>query len=86
MDINSLYLNIIKDPNFQNNNYLNQPNYIFKNMNEAEMKDNKDKDNKLFFSVLRKENNELNSSTSNMNSYQRTNCESTEMKNIIMKI
>ena len=82
MDINNPYMNIIKgNPNFQNNNYLNQSNCIFKNINETEMKDNMNKDNKLFFSVLRNENNALNSSTSNINSHQRTNCESTEMKN-----
>ena len=82
MDINNPYMNIIKgNPNFQNNNYLNQSNCVFKNINEIEMKDNMNKDNKLFFSVLRNENNALNSSTSNINSHQRTNCESTEMKN-----
>ena len=82
MDINNPYMNIIKgNPNFQNNNYLNQSNCVFKNINETEMKDNMNKDNKLFFSVLRNENNALNSSTSNINSHQRTNCESTEMKN-----
>ena len=75
-------MNIIKgNTNFQNNNYLNQSNCVFKNINETEMKDNMNKDNKLFFSVLRNENNALNSSTSNINSHQRTNCESTEMKN-----
>ena len=82
MDINNPYMNIIKgNTNFQNNNYLNQSNCVFKNINEIEMKDNMNKDNKLFFSVLRNENNALNSSTSNINSHQRTNCESTEMKN-----
>ena len=82
MDINNPYMNIIKgNTNFQNNNYLNQSNCVFKNINETEMKDNMNKDNKLFFSVLRNENNALNSSTSNVNSHQRTNCESTEMKN-----
>ena len=82
MDINNPYMNIIKgNTNFQNNNYLNQSNCVFKNINETEIKDNMNKDNKLFFSVLRNENNALNSSTSNINSHQRTNCESTEMKN-----
>ena len=82
MDINNPYMNIIKgNTNFQNNNYLNQSNCVFKNINETEMKDNMNKDNKLFFSVLRNENNALNSLTSNINSHQRTNCESTEMKN-----
>ena len=78
MDINNPYMNIIKgNTNFQNNNYLNQSNCVFKNINETEIKDNMNKDNKLFFSVLRNENNALNSSTSNINSHQRTNCEST---------
>ena len=55
MDINNPYMNIIKgNTNFQNNNYLNQSNCVFKNINETEMKDNMNKDNKLFFSVLRK--------------------------------
>ena len=80
--INNPYLNIIKEtPNFQNNNYINKPNYVFKNINETESKEPINKDNKIFFSILRNENNALNNSISNMNSHQRTNCESTEIKN-----
>ena len=75
-------MNIIKEtPNFQNNNYINKPNYVFKNINETESKEPINKDNKIFFSILRNENNALNNSISNMNSHQRTNCESTEIKN-----
>ena len=80
--INNPYMNIIKEaPNFQNNNYINKPNYVFKNINEIETKEQINKDNKIFFSVFRNENNVLNNSISNMNSHQRTNCESTEIKN-----
>ena len=80
--MNNPYLNIIKEtPNFQNSNYINKPNYVFKNINETETKEQINKDNKIFFSVLRNENNVLNNSISNMNSHQRTNCESTEIKN-----
>ena len=80
--MNNPYLNIIKEtPNFQNTNYINKPNYVFKNINETETKEQINKDNKIFFSVLRNENNVLNNSISNMNSHQRTNCESTEIKN-----
>ena len=73
------YMNIIKD----NNNFINQQNCLYKNINDnTDIKDNKmNNDNKLFFSVLRNENNVLNNSSSNMNSHQRTNCESTEIKN-----
>ena len=80
--MNNPYLNIMKEtPNFQNSNYINKPNYVFKNINETETKEQSNKDNKIFFSVLRNENNVLNNSISNMNSHQRTNCESTEIKN-----
>ena len=72
------YMNIIKD----NNNFINQQNCLYKNINDTDIKDNSmNKDNKIFFSVLRNENNVLNNSISNMNSHQRTNCESTEIKN-----
>ena len=82
MDINNHYMNIIKEnPNFQNNNFINQPNCVFKNINETETKDKIIKENKIFFSVLRNENNLLNNSMSNMNSHQRTNCETTDNKN-----
>ena len=77
LDINNPYMNIIKE----NNNFINQPNFIYKNINETEVKNNMNKDNKIFFSVLRNENNLLNNSISNMNSHQRTNCESTDIKN-----
>jgi hypothetical protein len=82
MDINNPYMNIIKEtPNFQNNNFISQQNCMFKNINETESKDKIIKENKIFFSVLRNENNLLNNSISNMNSHQRTNCESTDIKN-----
>ena len=72
------YMNIIKD----NNNFINQQNCLYKNINDTDIKDNSmNKDNKIFFSVLRNENNVLNNSISNMNSHQRTNCESTDIKN-----
>ena len=77
LDINNPYMNIIKD----NNNFINQPNFIYKNINETEVKNNMNKDNKIFFSILRNENNLLNNSISNLNSHQRTNCESTDIKN-----
>ena len=72
------YMNIIKD----NNNFINQQNCLYKNINDTDIKDNSmNKDNKIFFSVLRNENNVMNNSISNMNSHQRTNCESTDIKN-----
>ena len=72
------YMNIIKE----NNNFINQQNCLYKNINDTDIKDNSmNKDNKIFFSVLRNENNVLNNSISNMNSHQRTNCESTDIKN-----
>ena len=84
IEINNPYMNIIRDnpPNFQNNNFINKQNSVFKNINENEPNDKIIKENKIFFSVLRNENNNiLNNSMSNMNSHQRTNCESTENKN-----
>ena len=82
MDINNPYINIIKEtPSFQNNNFIGQQNCVFKNINETESKDKIIKEDKIFFSVLRNENNLLNNSISNMNSHQRTNCESTDIKN-----
>ena len=82
MDLNNPYMNIIKEtPNFQNNNFISQQNCMFKGVNETESKDKIIKENKIFFSVLRNENNLLNNSISNMNSHQRTNCESTDIKN-----
>ena len=77
-NITNPYMNIIKD----NNNFINQQNCLYKNINDTDIKDNSmNKDNKIFFSVLRNENNVLNNSISNMNSHQRTNCESTDIKN-----
>ena len=82
MDMNNPYINIMKEPpNFQNNNFISQQNCVFKNINETESKDKIIKENKIFFSVLRNENNLLNNSISNMNSHQRTNYESTDIKN-----
>ena len=83
IEINNPYMNIIRDnPNFQNNNFINKQNSVFKNINENEPNDKIIKENKIFFSVLRNDNNNLlNNSISNMNSHQRTNCESTENKN-----
>ena len=84
IEINNPYMNIIRDnpPNFQNNNFINKQNSAFKNINENESNDKIIKENKIFFSVLRNDNNNLlNNSMSNMNSHQRTNCESTENKN-----
>ena len=84
IEINNPYMNIIRDnpPNFQNNNFINKQNSVFKNINENEPNDKIIKENKIFFSVLRNDNNNLlNNSMSNMNSHQRTNCESTENKN-----
>ena len=84
IEINNPYMNIIRDnpPNFQNNNFINKQNSVFKNINENEPNDKIIKENKIFFSVLRNDNNYLlNNSISNMNSHQRTNCESTENKN-----
>ena len=82
MDMNNPYINIMKEPpNFQNNNFISQQNCMFKNINETESKDKIIKENKIFFSVLRGENNLLNNSISNMNSHQRTNYESTDIKN-----
>ena len=82
MDMNNPYMNIMKEPpGFQNNNFISQQNCMFKNINETESKDKIIKENKIFFSVLRNENNLLNNSISNMNSHQRTNYESTDIKN-----
>ena len=82
MDMNNPYMNIMKEPpGFQNNNFISQQNCVFKNINETESKDKIIKENKIFFSVLRNENNLLNNSISNMNSHQRTNYESTDIKN-----
>ena len=76
------YLNGIKEtPTFMNK-YIDIKNRE-ENINENEPQNKHDKENKIFFSILRKENNILNNSASNsnLNSHQRTNCESTEIKN-----
>ena len=68
------YLNRLKEtPNFNINNYIETPNIIEKN----NTKEN-NTENKIVFSILRKENNNLNNS--NFNSQQRANCESTDYK------
>ena len=73
---NNSYSNEIEEtPTFKMNKYINEPK--LDNINENEQKDK----NKIFFSILRKENNILNNSNSNLNSHQRTNCESTDIKN-----
>ena len=73
---NNSYSNEIEEtPTFKMNKYINEPK--LDNINENEQKDK----NKIFFSILRKENNILNNSKSNLNSHQRTNCESTDIKN-----
>ena len=81
-EINS-YINRIKEtPTFQMNKYITIQNKI-DNINEKYQKENINKENKIFFSVLRKENSIINNSNSNsnLNSHQRTNCESTDIKN-----
>ena len=78
------YLNKIKEtPTFRMNNYIDNRNNLSE-INEKEDKNEGDKENKMLFSILRKENNILNNnsnSNSNLNSHQRTNYESTEIKN-----
>ena len=80
----SSYLTKIKEtPTFRMNNYIDNRNNSSE-INEKEDKNEDDKDNKILFSILRKENNLLNNnsnSNSNLNSHQRTNYESTEIKN-----
>ena len=78
------YINGIKEtPSFQMNKYINIQNR-FEDINN-ENKDRNSKDNKIFFSILRNENNKMNNSNSNsnLNSLQITNCESTDIKNNI---
>ena len=80
----SSYLTKIKEtPTFRMNNYIDNRNNSSE-INKKEDKNEDDKDNKILFSILRKENNLLNNnsnSNSNLNSHQRTNYESTEIKN-----
>ena len=75
------YLNKIKGtPTFQMNKYEDAQNKS-DNINENEQKDKINKENKIFFSVFKNEGNIFNNSNSNLNSHQRTNCESTDIKN-----
>ena len=65
------------------NNFIDNKNNLSE-INEKEVKKERDKENTILFSILRKENNILNNnsnSNSNLNSHQRTNYESTEIKN-----
>ena len=78
------YINGIKEtPSFQMNKYINIQNRYDDVNNEN--KDRNNKDNKIFFSILRNENSKMNNSNSNsnLNSLQITNCESTDIKNNI---
>ena len=81
---NNSYSKEIKEtPTFKMNQLATKQNKVDNNMNinENEQKDKNNKDNKILFSVFRNENNILNNSNSNLNSHQRTNCESTDIKN-----
>ena len=81
------YINGMKEtPSFQINKYINIQNgfeNMNMNMNDHEIKDRNNKDNKICFSDLSKENNKANNSNSNsnLNSLQITNCETTDIKN-----
>ncbi len=75
------YLNKIKGtPTFQMNKYEDIQNKS-NNINENEQKDKINKENKIFFSVFKSEDNIFNNSNSNLNSHQRTNWESIDIKN-----
>ena len=77
----STYYNKIKEtPSFQMNKFINMENKI-DNLNDNEQKDKINKENKIFFSILRKENNLLNNSNSKLNTHQCTQCETTDIKN-----
>ena len=81
---NNSYSKEIKEtPTFKMNQLATIQNKVDNNINinENEQKDKNNKDNKILFSVFRNENNILNNSNSNLNSHQRTNCESTDIKN-----
>ena len=82
LNLNNSYINnrIEETPSFQNNNFINLPSQ-YQTIIDNESKDKINKENNIFFSVLRNENNMLNNSISNLNSHQRTNCESTDIKN-----
>ena len=81
------YLNTIKEtPTFQMHKYL-ELQKRGNNLNEIEKQEN-NQDNKLLLSILRKDNcsnnffnNSSTNSNSNLNSHQRTNYDSTEIKN-----
>ena len=83
------YINGMKEtPSFQMNKYINIQNgfgnmNMNMNINENELKDRNNKENKICFSALRKENNKVNNSNSNsnLNSLHITNCETTDIKN-----
>ena len=75
------YLNKIKGtPTFKMNKYEDIQNKL-DNINENEQKDKINKENKIFFSVFKNEDNIFNNSNSNLNSHQRTNWESIDIKN-----
>ena len=75
------YLNKIKGtPTFKMNKYEDIQNKS-NNINENEQKDKINKENKIFFSVFKNEDNIFNNSNSNLNSHQRTNWESIDIKN-----
>ena len=78
---NSYIKKIKETPTFQMNKYVNIPNRT-DILNDKEQKDAV-KENKLLFSILRRENSIANNSNSNsnLNSHQRTNCDSTDIKN-----
>ena len=73
-------------PSFQINKYINIQNgfeNMNMNLNENDLKDRNNKENKICFSGLSKENNKVNNSNSNsnLNSLHITNCETTDIKN-----
>ena len=83
---NSYIKQIKETPTFQMNKYIDIPNVQNRVdiINEKVQKENIN-DNKLLFSILRRDSNTLNNSNSNsnsnLNSHQRTNCDSTDIKN-----
>ena len=79
------YINGMKETSsFQINKHINIQNR-FEKINENEQKDRSNKENKICFSVLSKENTKINNSNSNsnsnLNSLHITNCETTDIKN-----
>ena len=81
---NSYIKQIKETPTFPMNKYIDIPNIQNRVdiINEKVQKENIN-DNKLLFSILRRDSNTLNNSNSNsnLNSHQRTNCDSTDIKN-----